>query len=161
MSCIGCGNRHAATSFVHNEILLSWLHLPPPITLGDIASDYQFVLHTLKSLVHDCPPEGINTRTYSRWWIHPTSLRGLPLIDTPHDVANLYHIAVHNTLSLLLLRNAPPDEVSNAILVVLCLYGLTTSIGFCVNWILHNNKLNYQSHSAHHWLSGNSLYRCM
>ena len=49
-----------------------------------------------------------------------------------------YHIAVHNTLSLLLLRNAPPDEVCNAILVVLSLNSLATSIGFCVNWILHN-----------------------
>ena len=53
------------------------------------------------------PPESIQTRTYSIYGIHSASLWGLPLIDTPHDVANLYHIAVHNTLSLLLLRNAP------------------------------------------------------
>lgn len=53
----------------------------------------------------------------------------------------------------------PPDEVRNAILVVLCLNGLATSIGFCVNRIPHNNKLNYQSHSESHSPLCSSLYR--
>ena len=84
------------------------------------------------------PPESLHTGGNSIGGIDPTSLWGLPLIDTPHDVANLYHIAIHNTLSLLLLRNAPPDEVRNPILVVLCFNSLATSIGFCVYRSLHN-----------------------
>ena len=55
-------------------------------------------------------------------------------------VANPYwmNLCFHNTLSLLLLRNAPPDEVCNAILVVLSLNSLATSIGFGVYRSLHN-----------------------
>ena len=111
---------------------------PPPITFGEITSYYQFVLHILKSLVQDSPPTSIQTRANSVRGINPASLWGLPLIDTPHDIANLYHIAVHNTLSLLLLRNAPPNEVCNTILVVLSFNGFATPIGFCVNRFPHN-----------------------
>ena len=54
------------------------------------------------------PPASVKAGAYTLGGIYPASLWGLPIIDNSHDVANLYHIAVHNTLSLLLLRNAPP-----------------------------------------------------
>lgn len=83
------------------------------------------------------PPASIKAWTYSVRRIYPTRLWRLPLIDTPHDVANLDHIAVHNTPSLLLLRNAPPNEVCNTILVVLSLNGFATPIGFGIYRSLH------------------------
>ena len=137
MHCIGCRDRHATTSFVHNKILLSWLHSPPPITLGEIASYYQFVLHTLKPLAHDSPPTSCNGWRNELLVPYISGKPSTPIRTI--DITNpcRMNLCFHNTLSLLLLRNAPPDEVCNAILIVLCLNSLATSIGFGVYRFLH------------------------
>ena len=83
------------------------------------------------------PPACVQARANAFGRVYSTSLWASPTSCVTY-IANLDHIAVHNILSLLLLRNAPPDEVSDTILIVLCLYGLATSIGFCVNRIPHN-----------------------
>lgn len=44
------------------------------------------------------PPASIKAWTYSVRRIYPTRLWGLPFIDIPHYIANLYHSVVHNTL---------------------------------------------------------------
>ena len=122
----------------------------PPITLGEIASYYQFVLHTLKSLVHDCPPQVL------RHGLTPSEEYTLPVCGDCHLLTLPTMLPISITLLFIILHHSccsvmpPPDEVRTTILVVLCLNGLAASIGFCVNRTPHNNKLNYQSHSESH-----------
>ena len=109
----------------------------PPITLGEIASYYQFVLHTLKSLVHDCPPQVL------RHGLTPSEEYTLPVCGDCHLLTLPTMLPISITLLFIILHHSccsvmpPPNEVCKGGVLILCLYGSTATIWHWVNWFLH------------------------